>query len=92
MSEELLGVIITSGVTSIISVIGFIVTYMKRNFKEELEKEKQSPPSGTTYKNMVELDEGGDDKYLRKALRERYGRIIKNIQRYCKSKQKLQRI
>lgn len=35
MSEELLGVIITSGVTSIISVIGFIVTYksMKRNFK-----------------------------------------------------------
>lgn len=44
MSEELLGVIITSGVTSIISVIGFIVTYksMKRNFKEELEKEKTS--------------------------------------------------
>ena len=28
----------------------------------------QSPPSGTTYTNMVELDEGGDDKYLRKAL------------------------
>lgn len=43
MSEELLGVIITSGVTSIISVIGFIVTYksMKRNFKEELEKKKR---------------------------------------------------
>ena len=37
MSEELLGV-------SIISVIGFIVTYksLKRNFKEELEKEKTS--------------------------------------------------
>lgn len=44
MSEELLGVLITSGVTSIISIIGFIVTYksMKRNFKEELEKEKAS--------------------------------------------------
>ena len=38
MSEELLGVIITSGVTSIISVIGFIVTYksMKRkNWKKK---------------------------------------------------------
>lgn len=48
MSEELLGVIITSGVTSIISVIGFIVTYksMKRNFKEELEKEKTMLASG----------------------------------------------
>ena len=33
----------------------------------------QSPPSGTTYKNMVELDEGGDDKYLRKALFYGYG-------------------
>ena len=32
-----------------------------------------SPPSGTTYKNMVELDEGGDDKYLRKALFYGYG-------------------
>ena len=44
MSEELVGVIITSVVTSIISIIGFVVTYksMKRNFKEELEKEKTS--------------------------------------------------
>ena len=33
----------------------------------------QSPPSGTTYKNMVELDESGDDKYLRKALFYGYG-------------------
>ena len=33
----------------------------------------QSPPSVTTYKNMVELDEGGDDKYLRKALFYGYG-------------------
>lgn len=42
MSDELLGVIITAVVTSIISIIGFIVTYksMKRNFREELEKEK----------------------------------------------------
>ena len=32
-----------------------------------------SPPSGTTYKNMVELNEGGDDKYLRKALFYGYG-------------------
>lgn len=32
-----------------------------------------SPPSGTTYKNMIELDEGGDDKYLRKALFYGYG-------------------
>lgn len=32
-----------------------------------------SPPSGTNYKNMVELDEGGDDKYLRKALFYGYG-------------------
>ena len=46
MSEELVGVIITSVVTSIISIIGFVVTYksMKRNFKEELEKEKQEAP------------------------------------------------
>ena len=44
MSDELLGVIITAVVTSIISIIGFIVTYksMKRNLKEELEKEKAS--------------------------------------------------
>jgi 5-hydroxyisourate hydrolase-like protein (transthyretin family) len=33
----------------------------------------QSPPSGTTYKSMVELKEGGDDKYLRKALFYGYG-------------------
>lgn len=32
-----------------------------------------SPPSGTTYKNMIELDEGGDDKYIRKALFYGYG-------------------
>lgn len=32
-----------------------------------------SPPSGTTYKNMIELDEGGDDKYLRKAFFYGYG-------------------
>ncbi len=44
MSEELLGAIITAIVTSIISIIGFIVTYnsMKKNFKQELEKEKTS--------------------------------------------------
>lgn len=44
MSDELKGVIITCVVTSIISIIGFIVTYnsMKRNFKQELEKEKTS--------------------------------------------------
>ena len=33
-----------------------------------MQHSKQSPPSGTTYKNMVELDEGGDDRYLRKAM------------------------
>ena len=32
-----------------------------------------SPPSGTTYSNMIELDEGGDDRYLRKALFYGYG-------------------
>lgn len=32
-----------------------------------------SPPSGTNYKNMIELDEGGDDKYLRKAFFYGYG-------------------
>ena len=32
-----------------------------------------SPPSGTTYTSMIELDEGGDDKYLRKALFYGYG-------------------
>ena len=32
-----------------------------------------SPPSGTTYKKMIELDEGGDDKYLRKAMFYGYG-------------------
>ena len=32
-----------------------------------------SPPSGTTYSNMIELAEGGDDKYLRKALFYGYG-------------------
>lgn len=44
MSDELVGVIITAVVTSVISIIGFIVTYnsMKRNFKQELEKEKTS--------------------------------------------------
>lgn len=33
----------------------------------------QSPPSGTTYTKMVELSEGGDDRYLRKALFYGYG-------------------
>lgn len=32
-----------------------------------------SPPSGTTYTSMIELDEGGDDKYLRKAMFYGYG-------------------
>ena len=32
-----------------------------------------SPPSGTTYKKMIELDEGGDDRYLRKAIFYGYG-------------------
>ena len=32
-----------------------------------------SPASGTTYKKMDELDEGGDDKYLRKAMFYGYG-------------------
>ena len=40
---------------------------------ERLIPSKQSPPSGTTYKNMVELDEGGDDRYLRKAMFYGYG-------------------
>lgn len=38
-----------------------------------IQHSKQSPPSGTTYKNMVELDEGGDDRYLRKAMFYGYG-------------------
>lgn len=38
-----------------------------------MQHNKQSPPSGTTYKNMVELDEGGDDRYLRKAMFYGYG-------------------
>lgn len=38
-----------------------------------MQHSKQSPPSGTTYKNMVELDEGGDDRYLRKTMFYGYG-------------------
>lgn len=38
-----------------------------------MQHSKQSSPSGTTYKNMVELDEGGDDRYLRKAMFYGYG-------------------
>ena len=38
-----------------------------------MQHSKQSPPSGTTYKNMVELDECGDDRYLRKAMFYGYG-------------------
>lgn len=38
-----------------------------------MQHSKQSPPSGTTYKNMVELDEGGDDRYLRKSMFYGYG-------------------
>lgn len=38
-----------------------------------MQHSKQSPPSGTTYKNMVELDEGGDDRYLRNAMFYGYG-------------------
>ena len=38
-----------------------------------MQHSKQSPPSGTTYKNMAELDEGGDDRYLRKAMFYGYG-------------------
>ena len=42
MSDELKGAIITAIVTGIISIIGFVVIYnsMKKNFKNELEKEK----------------------------------------------------
>lgn len=44
MSDELKGAIITAIVTGIISIIGFVVIYnsMKKNFKNELEKEKTS--------------------------------------------------
>lgn len=44
MGDELKGAIITAIVTGIISIIGFVVTYnsMKKNFKNELEKEKTS--------------------------------------------------
>lgn len=44
MSDELKGAIITAIVTGIISITGFVVTYnsMKKNFKNELEKEKTS--------------------------------------------------
>ena len=38
-----------------------------------MQPKQQPPPSGTTYKNMVELDEGGDDRYLRKAMFYGYG-------------------
>lgn len=38
-----------------------------------MQHSKASPPSGTTYRNMTELDEGGDDAYLRKALFYGYG-------------------
>ena len=60
MSDELLGVIITAGVTSIISIIGFVVTYnsMKKNFKQELEKEKTSvhiEKMSTVPYNVLEL-------------------------------------
>ena len=42
MSDELKGAINTAIVTGIISIIGFVVIYnsMKKNFKNELEKEK----------------------------------------------------
>lgn len=44
MSDDLLGVIITAVVTSIISIIGFIVTNtsMRKNFKNELMKQRDS--------------------------------------------------
>lgn len=50
MSDELKGAIITAIVTGIISIIGFVVTYnsMKKNFKNELEKENYEK-SGTDH-------------------------------------------
>lgn len=44
LSDDLLGVIITAIVTSIISIIGFIVTNvsMRKNFKNELIKQRDS--------------------------------------------------
>lgn len=44
ISDDLLGVIITAGVTSIISIIGFVVTNitMRKNFKNELIKQRDS--------------------------------------------------
>ncbi len=38
-----------------------------------MQRDKSSPTSGTTYKSYVDLDSGGDDKYLRKAMFYGYG-------------------
>ena len=38
-----------------------------------MQHSETAPPSGHTYKSMTELDEGGDDKYLRKAIFYGYG-------------------
>lgn len=38
-----------------------------------MQHQMHSPASGTTYKTMLELDESGDDKYLRKAMFYGYG-------------------
>ena len=38
-----------------------------------MQHSETAPPSGHTYKNMTELDEGGDDVYLRKAIFYGYG-------------------
>ena len=38
-----------------------------------MQHQMHSPASGTTYKKMLELDESGDDKYLRKAMFYGYG-------------------
>ncbi len=44
MSDDLKGAVITALVTGIISIVGFIVTYtsMKRNFKNELKRQRDN--------------------------------------------------
>ena len=63
MSDDLKGAIITALVTGIISIIGFIVTNtsMKKNFKNELKRQRDSVAlermSTMPYEVLVLMDE-----------------------------------
>lgn len=71
MSDDLIGVIITASVSSIISIIGFVVTYSRNNARNVPERKNSSFYSNCCKTDIYCLDE----REMRKKWRNRLQRF-----------------